>query len=93
VKVQQDIINTSARLRKYVRRMCDQVGTAYPIEVVEGYSEPTVKGRSWHYENASGDLISFPNAYRRAWGKPIYTASTRRIEVGADWLRIHAEFA
>lgn len=36
--------------------------------------------------NKSGDIIHYPSAYRRAWGKPIYHVSTIEIAVGYQWL-------
>ena len=67
------------RLRQAIRKACGQEGTSYPIEIVQGSDAA-------HYVNKSGDIIHHPNAYRRAWGKPIYVASTLRIVVGAKWL-------
>jgi hypothetical protein len=33
-------------------------------------------------------LIFHPNAYaRKGWSNMVYCPSTRRVEVGADWLR------
>ena len=58
-----------------------------PIEVVDGNEAPYIVGASFHYENKSGDIIHHPNAYRRAWGKPIYIASTKKIVVGKKWLK------
>lgn len=56
------------------------------IVIVNNNTAPKLKGYSGHYENKSGDVIRYPNAYRKAWGKPIYIKSTLRIEVGAQWL-------
>lgn len=61
--------------------------SAAPIVIEEGNSSPHWGGASFHYENKSGDWIRHPNAYRRAWGKPIYVASTRHIVVGKLWLK------
>ena len=61
--------------------------SAAPIVIKDGKSPPHWAGSSFHYENKSGDRIWHPNAYRRAWGKPIYIASTRHIVVGSKWVR------
>jgi hypothetical protein len=58
-----------------------------PIEVVPGKSKPVIKGRGYHFRNKSGDLIRHPNAYAKAWGKPIYYPSTLRIEIGEQFLK------
>lgn len=57
-----------------------------PIQIVTGNSPPKLTGRSYYYTNKSGDVIYHPNAYIRAWGKPIYNRSTIRIEVGSSWI-------
>lgn len=72
-------------LRKAIRRAANCVGTTIPIFIVDGDSAPTCKGTRYHYRNKKGDIIRYPNAYQRAWGKPIYYPSTIRIEVGAEW--------
>lgn len=56
-----------------------------PIHIIEGDIAPRVVGRGFYYTNKSGDLIRYPNAYQKAWGKPIYHKSTIRIEVGKDY--------
>jgi hypothetical protein len=61
--------------------------SAAAIVLEGGRSPPRWEGISFHFENKSGDLIRHPNAYRRAWGKPIYIASTRHIIVGKDWVK------
>ena len=72
-------------LLRIIRKVAGCTGTTYPIVIVDGDSAPTCKGKGWHYRNKSGDIIQYPNAYRRAWGKPIYYHSTIRIEVGKEW--------
>ncbi len=58
-----------------------------PVEVVPGKSKPVIKGRGYCFRSKSGDLIRYPNAYAKAWGKPIYYPSTLRVEVGAKFLQ------
>lgn len=73
-------------LSRAVRRYVGATGKPWPIETVDGFKAPKLVGRSYHYENASGDLIRYPSAYRKAYGKPIYCASTKAIIVGRGWL-------
>jgi hypothetical protein len=60
--------------------------TNCPVVIVNGSSPPKLIGSSFYYENKSGDIIWHPLAYRKAWGKPIYIRSTKRVEVGSEWL-------
>jgi hypothetical protein len=71
----------------YIRSLCGCYGKPYPIVEVPGAGRPELLGEPGHYVNGSGELIRYPNAYRRGWGKPNYVASTVRIEVGALWVR------
>jgi hypothetical protein len=57
-----------------------------PVLIVNGSLPPRMCGHSFYYENKSGDIIRYPNAYKKAWGKPIYISSTKRVEVGSEWL-------
>jgi hypothetical protein len=71
----------------FIRSLVGAYGKPYPIVEVPGCEPPGLLGDFGHFVNASGELIRYPNAYRRGWGKPIYVASTVRIEVGALWVR------
>jgi len=74
-------------LRKYIRKQADATGKCWPIKLVDGYKCPTVTGHSFHYVTPGKHRpVYYPNAYRRAWGKPMYVGSTKCIEVGADWI-------
>lgn len=75
----------SRLLKKWIREVAGARNNC-PVVIVQGDKEPTLLGRSYHYENKSGDIIRHVNAYKRAWGKPIYVHSTIRVEVGAGWL-------
>ncbi len=77
--------DVSRLLKKWIREVAGARNNC-PIVVVKGGSAPTLLGKSYHYVNKSGDIIRHPNAYKRAWGKPIYMPSTIRVEVGANWL-------
>jgi len=75
-------------IRSYAIRFTNGYSySAAPIVIEDGKTRPHWEGDSSHYENKSGDLIRHPNAYRKAWGKPIYIASTRHIVVGKDWVK------
>lgn len=71
----------------FIRSLCGAYGKPYPIVEVPGVGGPELLGMAGHYVNNAGELILYPNAYRRSWGKPTYVASTVRIEVGALWVR------
>ena len=72
-------------LRSSIRRAAGVSGTTIPIVVIDGDTSPNYKGSPGHYRNKRGDVIQHPNAYRRAWGKPIYFSSTQMVEVGSEW--------
>ena len=83
-------MNISSTASKEIRSFALRKGTGCstaPIIVKEGKFPPRWKGESFYYINKSGDLIRHPNAYRKAWGKPIYVPSSRHIIVGKDWLK------
>ena len=79
----------SAVLTRILRRCRDVAGAPshYPVNVVDGAQPPTMKGTSYHWRTPGGEICYSPNAYRRKFGKPIYHASTHRVEVGEMWLR------
>lgn len=78
---------TYAKMSKAVRAAVNASGTSYPIRIVDGSAAaPELVGESHHYVTPGGKPVYHPNAYRRAWGKPIYVSSTRAITVGRDWL-------
>jgi hypothetical protein len=77
--------NLSRLIKREIRKSVNAESNC-PISIIDGDSPPILVGESYHYQNKSGDKIQYPNAYRKAWGKPVYINSTRRIEVGSDWL-------
>lgn len=79
----------TARIIVIVRRAARWHGITepLPVVVVSGNRRPHVMGERWHHVTPSGDVCHHPSAYRKAFGRPIYVASTRRIAVGAAWLR------
>lgn len=60
---------------------------AAPIVIIKGKSPPQWRGKSYCFKNKTGDIIKYPNAYSKAYGKPIYIPSTRRIIVGIEWVK------
>lgn len=58
-----------------------------PVVVIDGEQAPSERGTSAHYETTGGTWIRYPNAYgRKGRSNMHYCASTRRVEVGAEWL-------
>lgn len=59
-----------------------------PVVVRPGGAAPTLAGVRWHYKTRGGTLIEHPHAYARdGWSNMVYCPSSRRVEVGAEWLR------
>lgn len=79
-------VNNLSKLIKKLIRESVSARSNCPIKIINGSDPPKLKGRGWYYTNKRGDKIHHPNAYRKAWGKPIYNPSTIRVEVGSDWL-------
>jgi hypothetical protein len=61
--------------------------SAAPIKMIDGNSSPVWAGHSFCWKTKTGKPVFHPNAYRNAWGKPIYVPSTRHIVVGKDWIK------
>jgi hypothetical protein len=78
--------NNFSKLIKKLIREAVSARPNCPIQIVNGDDPPKLKGRGYYFTNKRGDEIYHPNAYRRAWGKPIYNPSTIRVEVGSNWL-------
>ena len=78
---------------RLARRTAGASWPAVPVEVVSGAASPEMAGEGFFYRNQRGDRIRHPNAYRRAWGKPIYVPSTQRVVVGEGWLEAAVEGA
>jgi hypothetical protein len=82
-------INYKTDISRFIKRELRKVVNAHnncPVVIVGGDSPPKLCGHKFHYENKSGDIIRHVNAYKKAWGKPIYIHSSLHVEVGADWL-------
>lgn len=72
-------------LAQALRRAARASRNNLPVVIVAGDAPPRERGSGWHYTTPGGDPVRYPNAYRKAWGKPVYHPSTSRIEVGAEW--------
>jgi hypothetical protein len=76
---------TALRLKRLVRRLAGaQAGRR--VVVVPGCAPPKLCGEGYHWVTPGGRPVYHPSAYRRAFGRPVYVHSTRRVEVGAMWL-------
>ncbi len=64
---------TTRPFRRAARQAAQAPYNHIPVETVPGDSAPAVQGES------------SPNAYRRAWGRPVYHRSTLRVVVGESW--------
>jgi hypothetical protein len=80
-----DLLN-KPKIRKQIRELANAVGSTYPIVAVNGCEFPHYCGKSGFHCTPAGTVVRFPSAYRKAGGKAMYVTSTRRIEVGRDWL-------
>lgn len=60
--------------------------TSCKIEYIDGNCPPSLIGKRGHWTTKSGITVIYPNAYRRAWGKPIYHKSTRKILIGKEYI-------
>lgn len=80
------MILITKQLRKIINSEANAKNSCAPIIILEGNSAPKLIGRGYYYTNKSGDIIRFPNAYQKAWGKLIYHHSTQQIQVGKDWI-------
>ena len=73
-----------------LRRYCGagKHDTAPFIQVIVGsYQSPKLTGDHPYFTTPSGKtIINYPNAYN--WPKS-YHPSTRRIEVGLEWLKVY----
>ena len=78
----------SAQARTFCRRKAgvSRDNTTVPVVVVEGDAAPTLEGEGYHFTTPGGRPVYHPNAYRAAWGKVVYHASTLRVVVGAKWV-------
>lgn len=74
--------------RRAILRSADQTQTNIRIEVVPGVAlAPRTIGRGWNYTTRTGRPILYPTAYAgKGWSSMVYHRSTRRVQVGEQWL-------
>ncbi len=77
-------------IRRAILRSAGETQTNITIEIVPGIAlAPRSVGHSYHYETKSGRRIWHPSAYsRRGWSSMVYCSSTRRVQVGSDWIAL-----
>jgi hypothetical protein len=75
---------TPAEWLAAARRAAD-AHTTCPVRIVAGALAPEVRGESYHWTTPGGAPVRYPSAYSRAFGRPVYHASTLRVVVGEDW--------
>jgi hypothetical protein len=58
-----------------------------PVRVVEGDMPLVLRGHRCHWTTKGGSHICHPNAYSaKGWSNMVYHHSTRRVEVGREWM-------
>jgi hypothetical protein len=57
-----------------------------PVKIVDGSDQPKRLGKDSHWINGRGDIVHYPSAYRRKYGKPTYVCSTVSYTIGRLWL-------
>jgi len=74
--------------RRAVLKSADCAQSNIRIEVLQGIAlAPALAGQSFSYVSPAGRPIRYPYAYMRAYGKPRYVASTKRVVVGDIWIQ------
>ena len=78
------------RIARKIRQIANASRANVPItQAADPLAAPVETGESYYFTNKSGHRIRYPNAYRRAYGKPIYHSSTISVEVG----RLYVQYA
>jgi hypothetical protein len=73
--------------RRAILRSANQPQANIAIEIIPGIAlAPRSVGESYYWTTPSGSICHHPSAYRAHFGRPIYQASTRRVQVGSDWI-------
>lgn len=85
-RIEQEL-KTNPQLRKYIRKLAKCTGRNYPIILVDSDESPIRRGRSGYrvprvpFRNALAALAMSMSHHSGYWA-----CSTKRIEVGSDWL-------
>ena len=75
------------RVKEWIRRRTKiRDNCRHYIEIVSGKKKPIIIGHGPYYTTPKGDIVRYPSAYRRKFGRPIYHQSNRTIVVGMDYL-------
>ncbi len=75
----------SAAFRRAARTAAGCGNRRPPVDLVDGDSAPELVGESGHWTTKAGRPVYSPSAYIRAYGRPVYHRSTRRVVVGREW--------
>jgi len=79
---------------KYIRSIVADYQTYCPIKIIESSDNPKLVGSSWGWYTRGGSYIRYPSGYaRKGRSNMIYSPSTKKIEVGKDWLLVMADKA
>lgn len=76
--------------RRIARQFAFATHKNVPVEIVPGLQFPEETGQSFHWTTPGGRPVYHPNAYRRAWGKPVYNNSTLCVTVGTLFFPIYS---
>jgi hypothetical protein len=77
-----------AMIRGTIRKAVGVSQTNIKIKIIPDCNDaPSIKGEGWYFTTRGGTRIMHPSAYsKRGWRNMVYQASTRRIEVGVEWV-------
>ena len=74
--------------RRTILRSAGQTQANIKIQIIPGIAlAPRTVGESYYWTTPSGAICHHPNAYSRAFGRPVYHGSTRRVIVGSEWIK------
>ena len=75
------------RISKLVRSAINCEGTPWTIDFIDGFDEPKLVGKGFHWTTRTGIPVQHPSAYsKEGWSSLVYHASTYRITVGKGWV-------
>ena len=78
-----------SKTQRLIASDCNRIARAdrRTVVIVEGDQPPTKKGDGFHYTTRTGIPVRHPSSYAKiGWSSLCYHGSTRRIEVGLEWL-------
>jgi hypothetical protein len=78
---------TTLEERRLVRDATKDADRKTVVRLIPGDSPPRVRGVYGGWQTKGGREIRYPSAYSKVgWSNMTYVCSTRRVEVGVDWL-------